>query len=119
MDTPKATTDDLLPNCIPEDWKAAKIIDRGLEHGGSELFWMVGKEGDKYLLMPRPLATVEIPAIAKELVHRCNAHQDLVDLLNQWVEHTKWREDFLIEDAEEGNENVYTRTRTFLQTLTA
>lgn len=41
----------------------------------------------------------------------------MVELLNDWIQHTEWREDFLIEDAEDGNENLYTRTRTLLKTF--
>ena len=81
MDTKQPTTDTILHNCIPEDWKAAKIRDLELKKGGSELFWMNGKEDGKDLLMPRPLAWVEIPTIAEELVRRWNAFQELRDSL--------------------------------------
>jgi hypothetical protein len=83
MDKTKATIQALMPNCIPEQWKAAKVRDLERKDGTSELFWMVGKEGDKDLLMPRPMAMVEIPTIAEELVHRWNAHPDLVAKLEE------------------------------------
>ncbi|HQW07196.1 MAG TPA: hypothetical protein PLN12_15030 [Flavobacteriales bacterium] len=81
MDTRKATDDALLPNCIPEEWKAAKVRDLKLKKGGSELYWISGKEDNKDLLLPRSLAQVEVPAIASELVKRWNAHDDLLNAL--------------------------------------
>ena len=81
MDTRKATDDALLPNCIPEEWKAAKVRDLKLKKGGSELYWISGKEDNKDLLLPRSLAQVEVPAIASELVKRWNAHPELLAAL--------------------------------------
>jgi len=37
-----------------------------------------------------------------------SAAPELLEALKQLVEHIEWREDFLIEDAEEGNQNAYT-----------
>ena len=93
MDTRKATDDALLPNCIPEEWKAAKVRDLKLKKGGSELYWISGKEDNKDLLLPRSLAQVEVPAIASELVKRWNVHADLLAALKHVEGHWKATED--------------------------
>ncbi len=64
-------------------------------------------------IVPQPFR-IEAEAAKARLIAAAPA---LVELLNDWIQYTEWREDFLIEDAEDGNENLYTRTRTLLKTL--
>jgi hypothetical protein len=41
----------------------------------------------------------------------------VLPILEGLVEHLEWREDFLIEDAEEGNENTYSKAKALIEEL--
>jgi len=47
-----------------------------------------------------------------------SAAPELLEALKQLIEHIEWREDFLIEDAEEGNQNAYTLAKAAINKAT-
>src|SRR5690348_5420291 len=52
----------------------------------------------------------------RELIRSTNNFTKSIELLKELVQHLEWREDFIVEDAEE-NDNSYKQAKDFLKSL--
>ena len=79
---------------------------------------------ENHLLLRSDDATIqmkkgsEFAKLSHALVDRYNSYPDMYRALKDLVQYIEWREDFVVEDAEQGNENAYSKAKAILNSIT-